>query len=61
MRRLILQADTSSFDRLIERNNKITAKNFEYYSVLNKWLMGLQLRIYSPSQKDEYPSNKVTF
>jgi hypothetical protein len=48
-------------DDLIERNNKITQVNFEYFSVLRDWLRNLDIKTYHLQDKKDHPSNKVLF
>ena len=44
---------------LIEANNKITAVNFEYFSVLRSWLKNINIKTYQLQDRKEQPKNKV--
>ena len=44
---------------LIEANNKITAVNFEYFSVLRFWLRNIDIKTYQLQDRKEQPKNKV--
>jgi hypothetical protein len=54
-----LDTEDKKLDQHIEENNYITAQNFDYFHCLGKWLRGLELRVYSPLQSEEYPTNKI--
>ena len=43
----------------IEANNKITAVNFEYFSVLRSWLKNIDIKTYQLQDRKEQPKNKV--